>query len=266
MRGQPTVQRPILTREQGPIRRVLELERSLEQRDRELAACTERMRSAERRALVGTLATGIAHEINNPLGVIILAATNALEVSGEPDAEEVRNRALEKILNHCERCRKIISTVRAFTTNEPAAKTHCSLSQIMRSAVDLTTGYAKDRGISFELELTDQLPQIEMALPEIVQVFVFFLRGAIEAGDRGGRIWIRSEMSDRDLRGIIRERRSGLAAHSDLREIEDNKPGFEIARDIVSAYGGSIDIEVDGGCYTTTIVNLPFRPSPKADL
>jgi len=242
---------------------VWELERSLEQCNRDLAACRELVRNAERRALVGTLATGIAHEINNPLGVIILAATNALEVAGEEDAEEVRNRALEKILHHCERCRSIIRTVRAFTADEPEARTHCSLSQVIRSAVDLTTGYAKDRGISFELELTDQLPQIELTFSEIVQVFVFFLHEAIASGDRGGRIWIRSEMSDRELRGIIRERRSGLAVHTepDLQKANSNEPGFETTRDIVTAYGGSIEIEVEGGCVTTTTVTLPFRSS-----
>ena len=255
-----------MTRERDPFRKIRELEKTLEHRNHELAACKEQLRRVQRRDLVGTLATGIAHEINNPIGIMILAATNALEVADEQDAGEVRNRALEKILNHCERCRKIIRTIRAFTSNEPTAKTHCSLSQVMRTAVDLTTGYAKDRGISFELELTDQLPQIEIALPEIVQVFVFILRGAIESGDRGGRIRLRSEVSEGNLRGIIRGSRSGLVGSATPEQLqsEDNEPVLDTARDIVSSYRGSVEVEIEGSGFATTIVTLPLRPSQEA--
>ena len=242
---------PTVAREKESTREIRRLQELLEQRSRELEAANERLQHSERLALIGSLAAGIAHEINNPIGVIILAATNALEISGEPEAHRHRDRSLAKILNHCARIREIVSSVRAFASKEPAEQCSCSLNQVIQSAVALLSGYAKDRGVACELELCEPLPEIDLIAREMEQVFVKLICSAIEAGDRGTRVTIRTESIGDAVRGTIRDCGSSLRSEGKARQSNSsslNSPsdgcggGIGIAREIVASYGGSIDI------------------------
>ena len=259
-------QRPNVMQEEESTRELRLLEELLAQRTSELEAANERLQHNERLALIGTLAAGIAHEINNPIGVIILAATNALEISGEPDADKLRDRAFEKILNHCARIRETVNSVRAFASTEPVEKAPYSLNRVVRSAVDLISGYAKDRGISCELALVEPIPEIQLVPREIEQVFVHLIRRAITVGDRGTRVLIRTECLGNEVHSSIRHCGPGLTNSSEARpssfsadslHSDGSWPGLATAREIVESYGGSIEVESDSGAIVGFVVVLP---------
>jgi PAS domain S-box-containing protein len=155
------------------------LEDLVERRTRELESSREQARRAERLASIGTLAAGIAHEINNPIGGILLSAeiTRTRE-----DLPEDVTRSLDTIIEYARRSRDIIRNVRRFAQAQTTDKAPGNLNTVVETARQLTDKYAKEHACSIETDLASELPPIRMNRTGLDQVVVNLLRNAIEAG------------------------------------------------------------------------------------
>ena len=96
------------------------LEELVEQRTRELEGSRAQLIQSQRLASVGTLAAGVAHQINNPIGSILASAEYALLY--EDDAEISRRTILEEIVEQARRCGLIVRSVLQFSRNEATEK------------------------------------------------------------------------------------------------------------------------------------------------
>ncbi|MEM9177491.1 MAG: ATP-binding protein [Myxococcota bacterium] len=171
---------------------------AIEERTRALEASQARLREQERMAAVGTLAAGIAHQINNPIGSILTSADFAILTAGEPDGDQIRSDALEDIRNQAIRCGKIVRSVLQFSRAEPTEKWLGDLTSVLRTAVDVTARYASERGATVELSLdADASERMALMNPiELEQVFVNLIRNAVEAQPRDARVSVSSHATE----------------------------------------------------------------------
>ena len=120
------------------------LEELVERRTDELEQSRRQLRESERLASLGTLAAGIAHEINNPVGAISLAAENALRQMDQPDGARFVARALTKTVGHARRCSQITRSVLQFARQEPTEKWPADVNTAATRAIEQTRAYAAE--------------------------------------------------------------------------------------------------------------------------
>ena len=95
------------------------------------------IRRSGRLAAIGTLAAGIAHEINNPVGAALLAAETAITVRDLPEHRELFDLSLQNVVESLYRCSSIVKNILRFARDEPREKVLGDLNRIVRQALRL---------------------------------------------------------------------------------------------------------------------------------
>jgi two-component system NtrC family sensor kinase len=158
-------------------RRELELER--------------RLQHAERLATVGTLASGLAHEIGTPMGVIRGRAEQLLH--SEPNPNKAR-RGLEIIVSQIDRVSRIVRMLLDYGRSRESHRAVCDLRQIVNHAMSLMETEAARRRVTVSVELGDQPLLAECDAGQLQQVFVNLEMNALDAmTPQGGALRIRAE-------------------------------------------------------------------------
>lgn len=138
----------------------------------------------ERLSALGALDASFAHQINNPIGAIMLIAQNALEQKGDPNPRKLLERTCNKVISHAERCVGIIKGMLQFSHLRKSEKKMEDLNAIVKYAFDLTCELrGKGRSRPY-LKLANDLPSILVNSVEIEQVIVNLIKNAYEAGSR----------------------------------------------------------------------------------
>jgi PAS domain S-box-containing protein len=148
-----------------------------------------RVIKAERLSSVGALAAGVAHEINNPLGIINLFAQRMLEKAkkGEIDVDK-----LEKIVEQGRRVAAITRNLLDFARAAPTRFAPFDVGEVLRSTCSLVSDRARVGEIELVQEIATGLPRIVGNGQQISQVVLNLLLNAVQAIGRGGRIVVRA--------------------------------------------------------------------------
>jgi two-component system cell cycle sensor histidine kinase/response regulator CckA len=226
----------------------------------------EVLRQAERLASIGMLAAGIAHEINNPVGAMLLAAQSTRKLKGDPDAEASLERALHIIINNGKRCGQIIKSLLRFARQEPTDKGPHDLNTSVLRAVELSRGYAEDHGVLLELQLAEPLPAVLINPLEMEQVFVNLIRNAIEAGSSGTTVRVCTELTATSVQCMVRDNGRGMTGeeqrylfdpfYTTRRRQGGVGLGLSLAHGIVVEHGGTIAVHSQPDTGTTITISL----------
>jgi len=263
-----------------------ELERRVQERTAELREANEQLRremedrrraekalaQAKRLASIGTLAGGIAHEINNPLHAISMSSAVALRANQRTDGAQIRDKFLHKIQDEALRCGRIVKSVLQFARQESSEKWPCSLTATIRRAVDLTQKSAAIKAVSVQLERCDRLPEVTMNPTEMEQVFVNLLSNAIQASKPGDCVTVRAETTDEAVRVQVEDRGCGMTKEQADHIFEPffttrqqdggTGLGLSVTHGIIQQHRGTIAVESDPG--EGTIFTLVLPPGPPA--
>ncbi|HNW58644.1 MAG TPA: [Fe-Fe] hydrogenase large subunit C-terminal domain-containing protein [bacterium] len=138
---------------------------------------------SEKMASVGQLAAGVAHELNNPLGGILIYTSLLLENRAR-DAQETQD--LQLIRAETERCKKIVRGLLDFSRQTRIEAAIVNLNQILESTLALVTQQAIFHNIKVEKEIDPDLPKVFVDVGQIQQVLLNIILNAVEAmHDRG---------------------------------------------------------------------------------
>jgi PAS domain S-box-containing protein len=227
----------------------------------------EALRRAERLASVGTLAAGIAHEINNPLGAIVLSAETALASKGQPDREGLLDKSLGNIHDSAVRCGCIVKNVLRFARAETSEKSVGDLSEAIHRALELTKKLAADAKVAVRLELGDGRTNVLMNPTEMEQVFVNLVSNAVQASKPGTHVIVRTEPADDSVCALVEDRGCGMTQEQVLRIFDPfyttrhreggTGLGLSITYGIVQDHAGTIRAESTPGKGTTMRLTLP---------
>ena len=154
---------------------------------------------AEKMATVGTLAAGVAHEINNPLTAILgfaegLKRRNA-KLKGAIDTELLADfrEYTDTIIKECLRCRDIVQTLLTFSRPNAASLGHVDLNQCVTDTLFILKHHFKEHHeLTVQTELEEQLPAILGDESQLKQVIINLLTNAFDATAGRGRILIRT--------------------------------------------------------------------------
>lgn len=150
----------------------------------------ERLVQTEKLASVGQLAAGVAHEINNPLGSVLLYADILLKET--PDDDTQRRRDLDMILREATRCKMIVTDLLNFSRQNEVLTQETDLNALLRDLVKEQSTQELLEKVEVVTDLDPSLPSIEADPLQLRQVFVNLINNAAEAMSQGGQLTLRT--------------------------------------------------------------------------
>ena len=225
-----------------------------------LALHTEKLSS------LGRMAAGIAHEINNPLGGILLYGTNILK---KIPPDEPAHHGLEVIVRETIRCKGIIQKLLEFSRDNKPDKRLTDLNEVIQRALDILDNEFKLKHITVEKEFTQEIVPLLLDRDQMVQVLVNLFLNAIQAtGEMGGRIRLTSRLDqcgdhvkfsvEDNGCGIEPEHISKLFEPFYSTKATGTGLGLSVSYGIVRNHDGQIQVSSTPGSGTRVTLTLPL--------
>jgi len=159
---------------------------ALQERDEELKEFTKsKIMESERLALIGQLAAGVAHELNNPLQGIVTYSHLLLESTAADDASRSN---LEKIVTQADRCGNIVRGLLDFSRQRKSNKTLYDVNKVLRQCVSLLENQVLFHNIEMESSFAAELPMTVLDPSQLERVFMNIIINAAEAMEGKGRL------------------------------------------------------------------------------
>jgi signal transduction histidine kinase len=233
---------------------VLVADRTILRKDRELAEAQRRLLASERLASVGAVADAVAHEINNPVGVLVTRSDFLLSViQDRPLFQEIRED-LDTIRRQAQRVAKTIQDLLSSTRGARRTWAAVDVETVVEAAIKLVSPSMRDRRVQFDFRRPAQPLRVWGDQDRLEQVLVNLLTNAVQAIQDRGRVTV--EVVERDsewIELVVTDTGSGIAPEH-LPRIFDRffttkAPGFgsglglSIVSGIIRDHGGQIVVD-----------------------
>ena len=261
-----------LIEENGEINATLLLARNLTEEE---VVRAEAIRVAQL-AAIGELASGVAHEINNPINGIINYAQIILDEPDDPEA----NDNLRNIISEGKRIAGIVSNLLDFARRREEIPTCSHIAKIIESSIQLLSHLLKKDGITWTIDIEDSLPPLKCNEQQLQQVVLNIISNARYAVNKrypepckekqiNIKVTHLNKKDDEFIRIIFRD--SGIGIVPEIRNrlfdpFFSTKPkgegtglGLSISHGIIRDHGGIIRVQSKPGEWTTFTIDLPVR-------
>ena len=253
-------------------RMAAELDEFYHRLEEKVAASSKELIRSERLASVGYLAAGVAHEINNPLGIMAGYAEYSLEQIKRQPASEAGDdlaRSLQVICDEAFRCKQIIGRLLSLARPGEANRAEVDMARVATEVADAVKGLRdyRDRQLTVSAEGTFNVVAVEA---EMKQVVLNLAVNAFEAVGAGGHVAIDVAQSDGWIELRVRDNGRGMSQQTlehvfepfftDKRGVREPGTGLglSITHAIVESHGGRIRAASEGpGKGSEFIVRLP---------
>jgi PAS domain S-box-containing protein len=226
-------------------------------KQREIDNHKARLYQAEKMTAMGSLLAGVAHELNNPLAVVIAQTTLLSDTSTSPAQ---RSRA-EKIYAAADRCGRIVKTFLSMARHEDPVRARICLNDAVRAALEVTAYGLRSAGIELDIRLDSQLPPVDGDKDQLAQVVSNLVINAQQAlvEQKKPRLTLRSWHGDATVYLEVMDNGPGVPKNVRPRIFEaffTTKPagagtgiGLAVCRNIVQLHGGAlcVDDNPEGG-------------------
>jgi two-component system, NtrC family, sensor kinase len=234
----------------------------------ELEARQEQIIHSRKIASLGTLVSGVAHELNNPINNIILTIDSL--TSGRKVPEERRHTMLEDILTQAVRASGIVKNLLDFSRSETAIIEDLDVARTLRETIKISENQITVNNIELHVDLAADLPVIKGNRQALQQVFINLVANAVHAMPGGGELWIRAaESQDRKILITIQDTGSGIAEEHlpyifdpffTTKEVgKGTGLGLSVSHGIIKKHGGRITVESSPGIGSTFAITLPIK-------
>lgn len=227
---------------------------------------------SERLAAAGRLAAGIAHEISNPIGIIL----NRLELmdleSTEGGSDHQDRDDLRVIRDQTERVGEVARRLLSIARDEPQEPQPVDLNDLLVRTVKFLEPTLAKRGLEIEWDLAPNLPVI-LASPQGLEIVVLnLLLNALDASSEGGRISAATRVAADygSVELVVTDFGSGIppeliehifeAFFTTKSQPKGTGLGLAITRNIVQTHGGDVSVESELGAGSRFTVTLPVQP------
>ena len=229
----------------------------------------KQMAQADKLASIGELSSGIAHEINNPLG-IILGYTQLLLRSEPPDSNRIDDlRTIEK---HVQSCKAIVEDLLNFARTSSPQKQNLDVHSVIDDVIGFVRHHSNLENIQIKTDFAADLPPALIDEKKIKQVLINLLMNAIHAVEREGTINITTGLNPVTGRVTVEVSDNGHGIQQEnLPRIFDpfftTKPtsegtglGLSVSYGIIKGHGGNISVKSEPGQGAAFTLSLPVTP------
>ncbi|MCD6293672.1 MAG: two-component sensor histidine kinase [Deltaproteobacteria bacterium] len=255
--------------------------------DRENELMNDQIVETGKLASLGEMATGIAHEINNPVAIMVEEAGWIEDLMEEEEFQKGENlaefeRALKQIKTQGRRCKDITHKLLSFARKTDSRIQDVSVNALLEELIMLSEQRAKYSNVTIHAALQENLPTVRVSESELQQVFLNLINNALDAMEKiGGNLRISTQMEESHIiigdHILIEVADDGPGIPTvNLAKIFDpfftTKPvgkgtglGLSICYGIIKKMGGNIEARsvIDGG--TTFTVKLPLPKSEEGN-
>ncbi len=250
------------------IEQLKQTNRDLAVTNEQLASAQEALMHAEKLASMGQLAAGIAHEVNNPLGTVLMLAHTLLE---ETPAENPAREDLALMAREADRCKKIVSGLLQFARKN---KVEARATDVRALVDGVARSLRLPPGVRMDIEHADGDPDAEVDRDQVAQVLTNLINNALDAMPRGGRLTLRTRGDAERVQIEVADTGTGIPPELHKRIFEPfftTKPpgkgtglGLSVTYGIVKMHHGDLRVESNadpakGPTWTKFTVTLPRR-------
>ena len=216
-------------------------------------------------ASLGVLSSGVAHEINNPLGVIL---GYAAYLEGKMSEDDPGYKYIHEIKRESKRCKKIVQDLLNYARTPKPTLEKVDLNALLEQIVDFAANHTDMHDVRVVREFDPDLPPVMLDGDQMRQVAINLILNAGSAMGRGGLLTVSTASEDSHAIIRFRDNGSGISPEN-LEKIfepffttkeKGTGLGLAITRQIVEQHHGRISIESVPGEGTTVTVRLPFEP------
>ena len=246
--------------------------------DREKEMMNHQMIETGKLASIGELASGVAHEINNPVAIMMeeagwlqdLLEDNGLQGLSAGENLEEFNRALNQIRTQGGRCKEITHKLLSFARKTESGSQKVDIGELVREILDLTRQRTKYSHVDIETAIADSIPCIRASRTELQQILLNLVNNAIDAMENtGGTVTVECCFVSDHIHIIVSDTGPGIP-ESNLPRIFDpfftTKPvgkgtglGLSICYGIIRKMGGDIKVQSTLNRGTAFDVRLPVQ-------
>jgi two-component system, NtrC family, sensor kinase len=243
-----------------------QIDRANQERDK---LSGELLRTAKLASL-GEMSTGLAHEINNPLAILMTEHTNIADVAQElTEGDSIRQEILESVRRakkQVERCGGITAKMLQFGRSGETKLQPTDIRPRVEEIIGLMRKQAQVRNVTIHTEIEPNLPKVVLDPIELQQVLVNLINNAMDAMKDKGDIYITVRRDGRKVRFSIRDNGSGIPPEELGKVFQPfftTKPvgkgtglGLSVCYGIVQKWGATIEVESEEGVGTEMIIRL----------
>jgi two-component system NtrC family sensor kinase len=251
----------------------------IRKRDEEAERLNDQLLQAGKLASIGELSAGVAHEINNPLAIILTERQLLLDAGkhismSSPEFQEQYEDSMNQIDLQVQRCKRITQNLLRFSRRTESIIETVDLNAFIQEVVELMDREARSSGVKFFTELAPKLPPLLSDPSQLQQVFLNLITNAIDAHDGkpygSVRITTLADPSRQQVQVTVADTGSGIRPEH-LNRIFDpffttksvgkgTGLGLSICYSIIKRLGGNIAVQSEWGKGTLFSIELPFTP------
>ncbi len=242
--------------------------------DEERQMMDEQIIETGKLASVGELAAGIAHEINNPVAIMVEEAGWIEDLLEEEDFKKGKNldefqRSLKQIRTQGKRCKEITYKLLSFARKTDSTIQEVHLNDMLEELVAISAQRARYSNVTINTNFRSNLPFLEVSLSELQQVFLNLINNALDAMEKtGGILDISSRLEEDHVVVTVEDNGPGIPK-ANLGRIFDpffttkqvgkgTGLGLSICYGIVKKMGGEIEVRSTVDVGTTFYVRIPL--------
>lgn len=236
--------------------------------EEQIARQQEALQQSEKMAALGGLLAGVAHELNNPLSVVIGQASLMIDSNMEPS---IVTRA-DKIFKAADRCARIVKSFLALARRKPPQRTPMAINDIINSSLELLGYQIRTAGVEVELKLNDKLPTVIGDSDQMTQVVTNLILNAAQAmanWEHKRKITVTTDyVPSAGVVFTISDTGPGVPAEIRKRifepffttkgQVGGTGVGLSLCLNIVASHGGQILLEEAEGGGASFVVTLPM--------
>lgn len=225
---------------------VMILSEKIEKANKDLRRSERALVDAEKLASLGQLSAGIAHEINNPLGVVIMYAHLLRDEASDKNVREDSKMIIEQ----AERCKKIVSDLLQFARKNRVVLKAENLYKISAHCLELMN-FTDNIEVSIRCDCDDPIAEVDG--DQIVQVITNLVNNAVDAMPEGGELTVSVNGDENDVRLIIKDTGIGIPADKiskifepfyTTKQMEKGTGlGLSVSHGIIKMHRGKITVE-----------------------
>ncbi|MEW6738878.1 MAG: ATP-binding protein [Nitrospirota bacterium] len=251
------------------IREFNDMENQLSQREEELDRKNKELLQSKKLAAIGTLASGVAHELNNPLNNIYISA-QVLEREAKDECSPMIKETLDDIIGQTLRVKRIVGDLLEFARGKEPQSREFELNELLMGAYKLVSTTTNTEGINFVMDTDPAGVIINADNEQMERVFINLFTNAVDAMSGKGSLDVKVMKEADSVTIKVSDTGRGMPADAVEKIFEPfyttkdkgTGLGLAIVFNIIKKHGGDISVESGEGRGTIFTITLPEERQP----